>query len=174
MHKLFSIFLLFFSATIFACNPGQGTGQCGYFDSTGYHNAPIGSNNYTNSSNNNYTNKTITIRLQDKYGAIALGTNGHYGFISNMPSKRKAQREALSLCKQHGGVNCEIVHSVRNGCLSIAEGFSNKAKKLVQIRTGSSPNRNESESVALNLCIKSGLSECKIIDIEQCSLPVLP
>ena len=172
MNKFLVLILLFFSSVALACDPGQGTGQCGYYDNGIYYNRPLG----YYSDETPQPPKTVNIRLKSRYAAIALTTNGngHFGFISNMPSERKARREALSLCKQHGGVNCRIVSTFRNACVSISEGFSNQEKTLTQLRLGFSAYRNESDNLALNECRKAGLLDCKVIDREQCSLPVLP
>ena len=54
----FAGYLLTLSTFTLACNPGQGSGQCGYYDNSGYHNAPIGSY-----SGNNYKQPTRVIKL---------------------------------------------------------------------------------------------------------------
>ena len=113
--------LLTISNFSIACNPGQGSGQCGYYDNSGYHNAPIGSY-----SGNNYKQPTQIINriihLPSKFGAIASSQSESIIYpSSNMNSSTAAINEALRGCGRYAS-DCEIVAQVENGCLALAYG----------------------------------------------------
>lgn len=169
MRNFIIFLLLLVSLPTLACNPGQGTGQCGYYDNTGYHNAPIGSNNTYS------VPRTITIQLQNRYGAVARSlVTGDMGFVYNETSEEKAKRKALKQCKKNGGIDCGIFNEFVNGCLSVAEGFasSTKSKQSTEVRAGFSTSPDEAEENALNSCRKDGLFDCYIAFKARCSVHV--
>jgi hypothetical protein len=53
-----------------------------------------------------------------KYGAIATGDNGAYGYAYNYRSQVGAQQEALSQC----GSNCSVKVWFANACGAVAKG----------------------------------------------------
>lgn len=170
MHKLLIGFIsLFLGLSAFACNPGQGTGQCGYYDNTGYHNAPIGSGG--NYSGTYSSPRTVVIRLPSKYGAVAMNDTG-FATSFNATSERKAKKEALSKCQRGGQVGCKVYFTVRNGCFSGA--FGHYENGLVKAFFESTDNQGESENAVLQKCYRYNeykFQKCTIFIPERCALP---
>ncbi|WP_277074270.1 DUF4189 domain-containing protein [Simonsiella muelleri] len=162
--------LLTISNFSIACNPGQGSGQCGYYDNSGYHNAPIGSY-----SGNNYKQPTQIINriihLPSKFGAIASSQSESIIYpSSNMNSSTAAINEALRGCGRYAS-DCEIVAQVENGCLALAYGKFDNIHYVSS--TGGGSTKDEARKNAINACHKFGGAGCKIIEL-SCSIPTPP
>lgn len=166
-YKLLGLILLsLIHFNAFACDPGAGTGQCGYYENGTYYNRPRGY--YSDGVSNSPTVRTI--RLPSRYGAVAESSNNHNLTSSYaQSSKRKARKEALAQCKQAGGTDCKILYTIRNGCLSIAGGKHSSG--LFTTSAGSTDYEGGADRAALQECHRDGLTECRIIMTEECSLP---
>lgn len=163
----FAGYLLTLSTFTLACNPGQGSGQCGYYDNSGYHNAPIGSY-----SGNNYKQPTRVIKLPSRYGAVAWSEGGGSGMSHNRLSEKEAAEAAMQYCKNAGGLKCVIAAEVRNSCIAISTGQAkNGSGTYGNVATGQ-PEDTAIQN-AINKCKASGFSDCKILDV-SCSIPTLP
>jgi hypothetical protein len=54
----------------------------------------------------------------DKYGAVATGTNGAYGYAYNYDSRAEAEYAALTNC----GSSCDVQVWFANACGAVAKG----------------------------------------------------
>lgn len=105
------------------------------------------------------------IRWKDRWGAIAAGDNSIYGIVSDMDSRRQAQKAAIAECKRRGGRGCEVQMAYFNQCAAVIAG-----------RTGSNTFRAATEEKATSM----GLKDCEKVDgagacrvyYSGCSLPV--
>ena len=111
----------------------------------------------------------ITINVPSKYLALAVNIKtGMSGGALDMDSRAAAEKEAIRTCER-GGSNapCVIAASVRNGCVAVAQG--KLGKKLKTFYGMEAPGLAERK--ALNKCHTAGISECKIVVNEACSMP---
>jgi hypothetical protein len=108
---------------------------------------------------------------QNRYGAIAaawvLNKQGSYSLVlgtaSNMRSKRKAEKQAISQCKAKGSKTCSVLN-YNNQCAAIALGDEYYASRGA-----------ETEDVAAQLAMdgcSSKTKNCKVY-YTDCSLPEL-
>jgi hypothetical protein len=90
--------------------PIQGIGDC----------APIPD---YNSGDSQPAASVPVARWLSKWGALAIDSaEGTYGAAVNASSKRKAEKEALSLCKKGGGKSCKVLGWMSNQCQALAWG----------------------------------------------------
>ena len=122
-----SLFLLATSNAL-ACNPGQGTGQCGFYDATGRWVATRAEYDASFQQQGGGTVYTpppppITVILPDRFGAVARAINNHgFSSVYNMNSKQEARRKVLQDCKKGNASPCKIYLEYGNGCISMASG----------------------------------------------------
>lgn len=100
---------------------------------------------------------------QTRWGAVAAGSGG-FGASVNMPSKRKATKEALRSCKKSGGGDkCVVMVSYYNQCAAVAWGDGSYSASA---RAG----RIElAQQLALKACGEQ-TSGCKVF-YSECSYP---
>lgn len=115
-------------------------------------------------------NQGLSISMfHSKYGAWALNSKtGIAGGALEMDSLEAAKREAIKTCEQ-GGQNkpCKVLVWVRNGCIAVAQGKDSKSWRNF---FGTTP-PGMAEIEALRKCQEHGLSQCKVVVNEACSLP---
>ena len=174
MKKLLFILLGLVSLDVYANGcPGQFdpvSGICRFQGHNGeliqYNMAPPQSSNGGSVQN---SSKVVNINVPSKYGAWAVNLKtGIAGGALNKDSRAAAEKEAIKTCEQ-GGRNapCKIGASVRNGCITVAQGkLGNKWKAFPGIKK---PGLAEAE--ALRKCQASGYSQCTIFATEGCSMP---
>ncbi|MBF1290757.1 MAG: DUF4189 domain-containing protein [Neisseria sicca] len=111
----------------------------------------------------------VNIDVPSKYGALAVNLKtGISGGALDMDSRAAAEREAIRTCEREGSNKpCVIAASVRNGCIAVAQG--NKGKILKTFYGMKEPGLAETE--ALRKCRAAGVSGCKIVVSEGCSMP---
>lgn len=181
MLKPLAIVLLGISLPVFACDPGQGSGQCGYYDGSGYyHNERRGEGSYNSSGSLGYGGsgqiQRRVINLLSNYGAVAVAldsVNNQLYLSSNEPSIEKAEKAALEGCQSFSKTKCQITHTYGNGCISTAEGKTSSGTYPVFYGVTAEP--NQSANKAMKMCQKAGLSNCTLItEYEKCSLPKMP
>lgn len=172
-NVLLLIILSLCNTTALACYDGAGSGRCGWYGTSPY-GAGIG---YGGSYNNTLSypqSQNRTIHLDNRYGAIAMSNNSIMTSSVSALSKRAAKEEALSRCKQDGGIGCKIIFSISNGCFSVAQGERHHTNGLAKVFADSSANKGEAENLALQQCYKhGGFEKCSVLVPEQCSLPTL-
>lgn len=174
MRNFFLLIILsLLNTSALACYDGEGSGKCGWYGTSPY-GAGIGfGGSYNNTQPSYPTPQNITIHLDSRYGAIAASNNAKYTTSINALSKRAATTEALSRCKQDGGIGCRIVLSIRNGCFSVAEGFYKNGTTMTFHEAAEV--KGKAENLALQQCYKhGGFEKCSILIPEECSLPTLP
>ena len=161
----FAGYLLTLSTFTLACNPGQGSGQCGYYDNSGYHNAPIGSGNSGSSYGNNYApSSPRVIIVPNRYGAIARSRIGHIGISGNMDSMKDATAVAMRNCKRGPSPEgCEITAWTRNGCVAASMGKNNEG--YYWSFTGANDDESSVIKEVMESCEAAGFSECQILDL---------
>lgn len=114
--------------------------------------------------------KKVTVNVPSKYGALALDEKRSIleGAL-NMSTEQEARRTAIQRCQQSGGRACKIIVSVRNGCIAAAFGKSKSGAGGKVSKAAAKP--GQAEQIALNRCKNSGLTECRIVVPEGCSIP---
>lgn len=100
---------------------------------------------------------------QTRWGAIAAGGGG-FGASVNMPSKRKAVKQAIQSCKDSGGGGkCTLMISYYNQCSAVAWGDGSYSASA---RAG----RVElAQQLAMDACAEQ-TTNCKVF-YSQCSYP---
>ena len=125
-----SLFLLASSSAL-ACNPAQGTGQCGFQGADGIYGSALdaqesynrqqGSGGYYDPSR--IPLPPIVITLPDKFGSIAKDDDGHVVTVTNKDLVSESEREAVRDCKRKTKSNsCRAVFSYKNGCVAATAG----------------------------------------------------
>ena len=111
----------------------------------------------------------VNINVPSKYGALAVNLKtGISGGALDMDSRAAAEREAIRTCEREGSNKpCVVAASVRNGCIAVVQG--NKGKILKTFYGMKEPGLAETE--ALRKCRAAGVSGCKIVVSEGCSMP---
>lgn len=98
----------------------------------------------------------------DRWGAIATDeTTGAFGSASSEVSKKKAEKYALSMCKEKGK-ECKVLFSYYNQCVSYVT-----SKNTYFIRTDSTLEQAVSNSMAR--CERED-EDCRVF-YSRCSLP---
>lgn len=173
MKNIFKSFIAVsvFTVTNFAvaCNPGQGSGQCGYYDNSGYHNAPIGSSNGGRSYGENdiYARPRVII-VPNRYGAIARSDTGMVGAARNASSQIEANSVALENCRSFNSQpsTCKIVATTRNGCVAAATGKNKQGFYATAVAAATTEKITNKQ--AISTCKGNGLFECEIL-LSACS-----
>ncbi|MFK3649762.1 DUF4189 domain-containing protein [Lysobacter enzymogenes] len=90
-----------------------------------------------------------------RWGAFAGDSeSGKIGQASGMPSKRKAEKQALAHCRSKGGQNCKVEITYNNQCGVVAYGGGH-------MNTASAATIEEASDIALRRCNDNAQS-CKI------------
>lgn len=100
----------------------------------------------------------------DRWGAIAADGNGVFGIVSDMTSKRKAQKSAIQECKNRGGGACDVDLAYYNQCAAVGANSKNSF-------SFSAPTQKEAEDLAVGRCEKSTGEKCNVY-YSGCSMPV--
>ncbi len=92
---------------------------------------------------------------QDKFGAVATGSNGAYGYSYNYNSRRAAETAALDYCSDNGS-NSRVHLWVKNACGAVAKGGG---------YVGWAWNVDEDAAYdnAIEACYDAGGSNCKFV-----------
>jgi hypothetical protein len=97
--------------------------------------------------------------------AIAIADGGIAG-AGNGPSRRQAARLAVDECRRKGGINCQPVASVEEGCIAIA--ISSAQVSYPHIGMATSWSRDAAKSEARRKCSQEdGAYRCRI-DVSAC------
>ena len=174
MKKLFLMVLGLASFNAYANGCGgeyqPATGTCRIIDSSGrqilYN---VSRPNSSNSGSAQSQTRVTNINVPSKYGALAVNLKtGIWGGALDMDSRAATEREAIRTCEREGSNKpCVVAASVRNGCIAVVQG--NKGKILKTFYGMKEPGLAETE--ALRKCHAAGVSGCKIVVPEGCSLP---
>lgn len=103
-------------------------------------------------------------RWKSKWGSIALdAVSGMTGVAGSRPSRKKAEKDSIDMCRKKGGKDCRVQISYANQCGVIAWGNQRTA-------TANAPTVEEASSQALAICKEAAGTECEIF-FSDCSLP---
>ena len=172
-----SLFLLAASNAL-ACNPAQGTGQCGFYDATGRW---VGTRaeydaSFQQQGGGTYYEPSrvppqppIVVTLPDRFGAIVIRETT-FASTYNMNSKREARQKALRECQPEKKQPCRIFTEYRNSCVSLAQGRDKKRGYLV---AEFADKRGQASYKAMNKC-SAQYSNCSLIIEEECSIAEPP
>ena len=201
MHKRYFLLplLLLTASGAWACNPAQGTGQCGYQGYDGvygtygeaqdsYRNAypqptyappqiyvpPPTPQAYTPPTPQAYTPPPIR---ESRYGAVAYyeNPNGEWNSrtmftsVHNISSKQRARQMALQACNRKSGRTCKIYFDYANQCASVATGDVAAGQMLF---VELSTQRGQAALNAMQKCLAANAKGCEFVMQEECSLPV--
>ena len=111
------------------------------------------------------------VKVPSKFGALAFSEkSGHIGGALNQNSKAEAQSAAIKQCEK-GSRNapCKAISWVRNGCIAAASGKLKNQTKVI----GGAAEPGLAEQAAITNCKNAGMTECKVVMPEGCSLPQL-
>lgn len=111
------------------------------------------------------------VKVPSKFGALAFSEkSGHIGGALNQNSKAEAQNAAIRQCEK-GSRNapCKAISWVRNGCIAAASGKLKNQTKVI----GGAAEPGLAEQAAITNCKNAGMTECKVLMPEGCSLPQL-
>lgn len=95
------------------------------------------------------------VRWAARWGAFAGDSeSGKIGQASGMPTKRKAEKQAIAHCRSKGGSNCKVELTYSNQCGVVAYGGG-------YMNTASAATVDEASQIALRRC-NDNSSSCKI------------
>lgn len=109
-------------------------------------------------------NQPVAPVWADRWGAIANDRKGVFGIVSNLPSKRKAEKAAINECHKRGGGACVIDFTYHNQCVALGsnEDVTN---------TASGPDIDEVKIRAVRDCESRSNKKC-IVFYSGCSTAV--
>ena len=168
-----SLFLLATSNAL-ACDPAQGTGQCGYQGYGGiYSSYGEAQDSYQQQYGTAYNPPPpppppITVILPDRFGAVARAINNHgFSSVYNMNSKQEARRKVLQDCQKGNASPCKIYLEYGNGCISMASGKGpfNRYYPVYSF----SRQQGQTQRDVMEKC-SAQYSDCGIAIEEECSI----
>ena len=172
-HSFIISICLLANSVALACNPDQGTGQCGYRGANGaiYNSYGEAQNSYQwrgGGVNNSSTGSVRIVKQPDSFASLAAAKSGRTFSVTNMHSNAEAERSALRNCQQATGEKCVVMHSFRNGCMSAASGMlKSGGYRLFPV---SAPTGQEAERKAMAACEAAGLHDClPTFEVPACS-----
>jgi hypothetical protein len=177
------LFLLFAAAGAFACDPAQGSGQCGFIGANGWvatkeeQAASYLQPSYDAPSNYEYVPSYTPpppVR-ESRYGAFAVYPNlsglwdSHKMFASvhGLHSKESARKRALQECKRKSGHICQVF-DYADQCFSVTMGEDSEGLKIF---SAVSPQPGQAPLDAMQQCIAAQGKDCEFVVQEECSLP---
>ena len=171
-HSLIASLLLLVTSNALACNPAQGTGQCGYQGYGGiYSSYGKAQDSYKQQYGTAYNpppSPPITVILPDRFGAVARAINNHgFSSVYNMNSKQEARRKVLQDCKKGNASPCKIYLEYSNGCISMASG-KDRFNRYYPVYSFSRQ-QGQTQRDVMEKC-SAQYSDCGIAIEEECSI----
>ena len=164
-----SLFLLTTSNAL-ACDPAQGTGQCGYQGYGGiYSSYGEAQDSYQQQYGTAYNPPPPRIvKRPDSFAALAQATSGRTFSVTHMHSITEANNSVIRKCEQSTGEKCIVAHSFQNGCMSAASGMLKNGR--YRLFPASAPTGGEAEVKAMAACTAAGLYDCILtFEVPECS-----
>ena len=166
-----SLFLLATSNAL-ACNPGQGSGQCGFYDATGRWVATRAEYDasFQQQGGGTVYNPPLPriVKRPDSFAALAQATSGRTFSVTHMHSITEANNSVIRKCEQSTGEKCIVAHSFQNGCMSAASGMLKNGR--YRLFPASAPTGREAEVKAMAACKAAGLYDCLLtFEVPECS-----
>ena len=170
-----SLFLLAASNAL-ACNPAQGTGQCGFYDATGRW---VGTRAEYDASFQQQGGTTYNppppppriVKLPDRFGAVAVNQTT-FASTYNMSSKKEARQKALRECQYGQKQPCVIYSEYAIGCISLVNGWNDKDARG-NFFASVSATRGQAYYDVMNKC-SAKYSNCQVVIQEECSIAEPP
>ena len=159
---IISIFLLANSVAL-ACNPDQGTGQCGYRGANGaiYNSYGEAQGSYQQQKGGTNGSSVRIVKQPDSFGAMASSTkSGKVFTVTHHPSINAANKGAMYKCEQATGEKCIIRHTFRNGCMTATSGMAKNGGYL--LFPESAPTLREAEKKAMAAC-QAAAVDCLLV-----------
>lgn len=127
--NLMILLLLSTSSGALACNPDQGTGQCGYRGANGaiYNSYGEAQNSYQQQGgaiNNSSMGSVRIVKQPDSFTAMAAPKSQPKVFTeTHKHSDAAAKSSVLKKCEQATGDKCIVMVAFKNGCMTAASGM---------------------------------------------------
>ena len=161
-RSFIALLLLVASSNVLACNPDQGTGQCGYRGANGaiYNSYGEAQSSFNQQGRTAYNPTPRIVKKPDSFAAMATSPkSGKIATATHYHSVDAANNGAIYKCQQATGEKCIVVHTFRNGCMTAISGT---------MRTGgarlfpeSAHTGREAERKAMAACKKAvGIIDC--------------
>jgi hypothetical protein len=107
----------------------------------------------------------------EHHGAIAHSdAKDHWGhaFVNNKPTEKEAAADAVANCQVNvgSGNNCKVVLHWHNGCGAFAESGDMKHHGVGESGSGKTADeiKKNAEKKAVDACVGSGATDCKVRD----------
>ena len=185
---ILTLLLALASPVAIACNPAEGSGQCGYLGADGIYNSRIDADESYQRLyyNNTYIEPAPVYRppppppppepiRESRYGALAIYPNldglwdsqKMFASVHGIHSKESARKKALQECKRKSGHSCQVF-DYADQCLSVTTGLNSEGLKIY---SAVSPQPGQAPLDAMQQCLAAQAKECEYVVQEECSLP---
>ena len=184
---ILTLLLALASPVAIACNPAEGSGQCGYLGADGIYNSTAEAYASYQQPYNTYVEPEPMyipppppppppepIR-ESRYGALAIYPNldglwdsqKMFASVHGIHSKESARKKALQECKRKSGHSCQVF-DYADQCLSVTTGLNSEGLKIY---SAVSPQPGQAPLDAMQQCLAAQAKECEYVVQEECSLP---
>ena len=161
-HSFIVSLSLLATSNALACNPAQGTGQCGYQGYGGiYSSYGEAQDSYKQQYGTAYNPPPPRIvKKPDSFAAMANSPkSGRVFTVTNYLSRDAADNAVIYKCQQATGEKCFVVHAFRNGCMTAISGTKRTGGAL--LFPASALTGREAEEKAMTACKKAvGIIDC--------------
>lgn len=113
-------------------------------------------------------------RWTARWGAVATAEENTSinGVSSNEESERRANKVAMTQCRNSGGKKCKVAATYSNSCFYAAAPYDGENRLAGHRRFSWGGQAAEAEASALRDCMEINKTSCRI-EYSACSLPVL-
>ena len=184
---ILTLVLALASPAAIACNPAEGSGQCGFLGAGGviYSSPAEAYASYQQPYNTYVEPEPMYIPpppppppepiRESRYGALAIYPNldglwdsqKMFASVHGIHSKESARKKALQECKRKSGHSCQVF-DYADQCLSVTTGLNSEGLKIY---SAVSPQPGQAPLDAMQQCLAAQAKECEYVVQEECSLP---
>ena len=185
---ILTLMLVLASPAAYACNPAEGSGQCGFLGAGGviYSSPAEAYASYQQPYNTYVEPEPMYIPppppppppepiRESRYGALAIYPNldglwdsqKMFASVHGIHSKESARKKALQECKRKSGHSCQVF-DYADQCLSVTTGLNSEGLKIY---SAVSPQPGQAPLDAMQQCLAAQAKECEYVVQEECSLP---
>jgi len=170
--NVFIALLMLVASEAWACNPAQGSGQCGFYDATGRWVGTRAEYDASFQQQGRATYNPPPPGIWEVPSGVWALCEGENTFASayNMNSKREARQKALRECQPGKKQPCKIFTEYANGCVSFVQGRKGKLSTFI---AEGSPERGYAYYKAMNKC-SANHDKCTVLIEEECSIAEPP
>ena len=154
-----------------ACNPDQGTGQCGYRGANGaiYNSYGEAQGSYQQQKGGTNGSSVRIVKQPDSFAAMASSTkSGKVATVTHKHSIAEANKEAIRKCERATGEKCILMHSFQNGCMTAASGMVKKPNGY-HLFPASASTGYEAETKAMAACNAAAVDCLPVFEEPICS-----